>query len=116
MQKMPKYTVGLLSGRGLREKMKRAGLGLLLIVLVLAGWMREVSSPSRNFVYGGGVLGVGTGAIIGAAAGNVAAGAAVGGPVGLVAGYFIGESLRKALESKETKRGGNGTPSRVKTG
>ena len=85
--------------------MKRMSLSVMLIVLALAGWMGSNTIMNVEFVYGGGALGAGTGAIIGAAAGNTVAGAAIGGPVGAIAGYLIGESLRRALDSNVAKQG-----------
>jgi gas vesicle protein len=38
------------------------------------------------------------------AAGHAMAGVAIGGPVGAVAGYFIGDSLKRALESDVVKK------------
>lgn len=87
--------------------MKRIHLGIILLAITLAVWVGNAVTIDDEFVYGGGVLGVGTGAIIGAAAGNPVTGAAIGGPVGVVAGYFISNSLRKALDSNVAKRGRN---------
>ncbi len=85
--------------------MKRMSLSVMLIAIALAGWVRSKVTLGEEFVYGGGALGAGTGAIIGAAAGNTVAGAAIGGPVGAIAGYLIGESLRRALDSNVAKQG-----------
>ena len=93
--------------------MKRASLCVLLIALTVAGWTKEFITTSEKFTYGGGTLGVWTGAIIGAVSGNTAAGVAVGGSVGAVAGYLIGDSLRKALESDVAKRSKGRGPDEV---
>ncbi|HEV8712809.1 MAG TPA: glycine zipper domain-containing protein [Candidatus Binatia bacterium] len=85
--------------------MKRTSLGIILLAIALAIWARNEVTSYDEFVYGGGVLGVGTGAIIGAAAGDTVAGAVIGGPVGVLAGYFISDRLRKALDSNVAKRG-----------
>lgn len=85
--------------------MKRKSLVVMLLAIALAGWVRSKVTLGEEFVYGGGALGAGTGAIIGAAAGNTVAGAAIGGPVGAIAGYLIGESLRRALDSNVAKQG-----------
>jgi uncharacterized protein YcfJ len=86
---------------------KRTSLGLLLLAIVLVAWMKSRVTLSDEFTYGGGVLGIGTGAIIGAAAGNTVVGVAIGGPVGAIAGYFIGDSLKRALESDVAKKSRN---------
>jgi uncharacterized protein YcfJ len=83
---------------------KRVRFGLVLLALALMAWTSDKVTFSDEFICGGGVLGVGTGAIIGAAAGNAMAGVAIGGPVGAVAGYFIGDSLKRALESDVVKK------------
>jgi uncharacterized protein YcfJ len=83
---------------------KRVRCGLVLLALALVAWTGSKFTHSDEFVYGGGALGIGTGAIIGAAAGNAAAGVAIGGPVGAVAGYFIGDSLKRALEGGAVRR------------
>jgi uncharacterized protein YcfJ len=72
--------------------------------MMLVVWMKSPVTFSDEFVYGGGVLGVGTGAIIGATAGHTVVGVAIGGPVGAIAGYFIGDSLKRALESDVAKK------------
>jgi uncharacterized protein YcfJ len=87
--------------------MKRTSLGVILLAIALAVWVRGKAPVYDEFIYGGVALGVGTGVIIGAAAGNMAAGAVIGGPVGAVAGYFISDSLRKALKSNVATRGRN---------
>lgn len=69
--------------------------------------MKSPVTLSEEFIYGGGVFGMGTGAIIGATAGNTVAGVAIGGPVGVIAGYFIGDSLKRALESNVAKKSKN---------
>ena len=86
------------------ESVKRASLGLILLAIALAAWMKNQVILSDEFIYGGGVLGIGTGAIIGVAAGNTVVGVAIGGPVGALAGYFIGNSLKSALESDVAKK------------
>ena len=89
----------------LGEKMKRTSLGVIVIALTLAGGLSRKIPFGEEFVYGGGALGAGTGAIIGAAAGKTVTGAVIGGPVGVIAGYFIGDSLRKALEGNVVRKG-----------
>ncbi len=88
--------------------MKRTVLGVVLIAVVLTSWASGLGTFYDKFAYGGGVLGAGTGAIIGAASRNMIVGAAIGGPVGGIAGYLIGASLRRALESEVTKKSRGG--------
>ncbi len=63
---------------------------LVLIAGLLAGGCAGDSgmSTSAQRIVGGGVIGAGSGALIGAAAGNPAAGAAIGGGAGLLGGYI----------------------------
>ena len=92
------------SGCASGDEMKRTSLGVILLALTLAGWMSNKITGGEEFVYGGGVLGAGTGAIIGAAAGKTVVGAVIGGPVGIIAGYLIEDSLRKALEGNVARK------------
>ena len=88
--------------------MKHPSLGAVLIAVALASWMGKSITFHDQFTYAGVVLGAGTGAIIGVAAGNVLAGAAIGSPIGMIAGYLIGDSLRRAQEREVVKRGQGG--------
>ena len=98
------------------EKKTRTILGAMLIVTVLAGWVRGPFTTSEQYTYGGGALGAGTGAIIGVASGSPAAGVAIGGPVGVVVGYFIGDSLCKALDTSVAKKSRGGSSSEADSG
>ncbi len=89
--------------------MKRTSLGAVLIAVALASWVGNSITFRDQFTGAGVALGAGTGAIIGAAAGNVMAGAAIGGPIGMIAGYLIGDSLRRAQERDVVKRGQGGS-------
>jgi uncharacterized protein YcfJ len=67
--------------------------------LVLAVFMTACSgsqplSTREEGTLGGGVLGAGTGAIIGAAVGHPGAGAAIGGGLGALGGYAVGNSMQ----------------------
>jgi osmotically inducible lipoprotein OsmB len=66
----------------------------LAAALVVAGCSGEPLSTREKGTLGGGVLGAGTGAIIGAAVGHPAAGAAIGGALGAGTGYVIGNALQ----------------------
>lgn len=65
--------------------------GLALLTLAAVG----CRSPYRSDQYalGGGLLGAGTGALIGHAVGNTAAGAVIGAGVGAVSGAVVGDSI-----------------------
>jgi len=69
--------------------------GGLALGLALAGncWAQSLTTTQKGLV-GGGLLGAGTGAIVGAAVHHPIAGAAIGGGVGLVAGGAVGHELQ----------------------
>ena len=67
---------------------------VVVLTIGLAGCEGQPLSPREKGVLAGGVLGAGTGAIIGSAVGNPAAGAAIGGGLGLVAGGLIGNEIQ----------------------
>ena len=98
------------------EKRTQTILSTVLVVIALLGWVGGPRTTSEQFAYGGGALGAGTGVIIGTASGSPAAGAVIGGPVGAVAGYLIGDSLRRALESNVAKKSKNRSPSEADSG
>jgi uncharacterized protein HemX len=54
---------------------------------------------------GGGVLGAGTGAIIGAAVGHPAAGAAIGGALGAGTGYVVGNAMQNQEVTSQQQQG-----------
>src|SRR5713226_5426436 len=66
----------------------------LVVALALAGCSGQPLSTREKGTLGGGVLGAGTGAIIGAAVGHPAAGAAIGGALGAGTGYVVGNALQ----------------------
>ena len=66
----------------------------LVATLVLAGCSGQPLSTREKGTLGGGVLGAGTGALIGAAVGHPGAGAAIGGVLGAGTGYAVGNSLQ----------------------
>src|SRR5258708_28680957 len=69
------------------------GAMALLGVFALAGCSGQPLSTREKGTIGGGVLGAGTGAIIGAAVGAPRAGAAIGGALGAGTGYVVGNPL-----------------------
>jgi hypothetical protein len=82
-------------GKGtLRNRMTVMGALSLVATLVLAGCSGQPLSTREKGTLGGGVLGAGTGAIIGAAVGHPGAGAAIGGVLGAGTGYVVGNSLQ----------------------
>lgn len=71
-------------------------MGGLVLAASIAGncWAQSLTTTQEGLI-GGGVLGAGTGAIVGAAAHHhPLAGAAIGGGLGLVAGGLIGHELQ----------------------
>jgi len=65
------------------------------LALFVAGrcWAQSMTTTEQGLV-GGGVLGAGTGAIVGAAVHHPVKGALIGGGVGLVAGGVVGHELQ----------------------
>jgi outer membrane lipoprotein SlyB len=78
------------------------GLTTLSAMLVLTGCYTPEGRPDRTAsgALGGGVIGAGTGAIIGGAAGNPGAGAAIGGAIGAITGGIIGNSIDQAQRER----------------
>jgi uncharacterized protein YcfJ len=81
------------------------GAMALIGSLVLAGCSGEPLSTREKGTIGGGVLGAGTGAIIGAAVGAPGAGAAIGGALGAGTGYVIGNALQNQEVTSRTQQG-----------
>ena len=67
---------------------------VLIGAFALAGCSGQPLSTREKGTIGGGVLGAGTGAIIGAAVGAPGAGAAIGGALGAGTGYVVGNALQ----------------------
>lgn len=63
-------------------------------VLLFAGCSGQPLTTREKGTIAGGVLGAGTGAIIGAAVGHPGAGAAIGGGIGALGGALIGNELQ----------------------
>jgi hypothetical protein len=71
----------------------------------LAGCTGQPLSTREKGTLGGGVLGAGTGAIIGAAVGHPAAGAAIGGALGAGTGYVVGNALQNQEVTSQQQQG-----------
>ena len=78
----------------LRNGMTVMGALSLVATLVLAGCSGQPLSTREKGTLGGGVLGAGTGALIGGSVGHPGAGAAIGGVLGAGTGYAVGNSLQ----------------------
>ena len=70
------------------------GLFVAVAIAVVMGCSGQPLSTREKGTLGGGVIGAGTGAIIGAAVGAPGAGAAIGGALGAGTGYVIGNALQ----------------------
>jgi osmotically inducible lipoprotein OsmB len=77
----------------------------LVGALALAGCSGQPLSTREKGTLGGGVLGAGTGAIIGAAVGHPGAGAAIGGALGAGTGYVVGNSLQNQEVTSQQQQG-----------
>jgi osmotically inducible lipoprotein OsmB len=78
---------------------------VLIGAFALAGCSGQPLSPRAKRTLGGGVLGAGTGAIIGAAVGAPGAGAAIGGALGAGTGYVIGNALQNQEVTSRQQQG-----------
>src|SRR5216684_421632 len=79
----------------LNRKSTLAGTALTVaLALLMAGCSGQPLSEREKGTLAGGVLGAGTGAIIGSAVGNPAAGAAIGGGLGALGGAAVGNELQ----------------------
>jgi hypothetical protein len=92
------------SNRSNRGVMAAAGIALVG-ALALAGCSGQPLSTREKGTIGGGVLGAGTGAIIGAAVGAPGAGAAIGGALGAGTGYVIGNALQNQEVTSRQQQG-----------
>jgi hypothetical protein len=77
----------------------------LVGAFALAGCSGEPLSTREKGTIGGGVLGAGTGAIIGAAVGAPGAGAAIGGALGAGTGYVVGNALQNQEVTSRQQQG-----------
>ena len=71
----------------------------------LAGCTGQPLSTREKGTLGGGVLGAGTGAIIGAAVGHPGAGAAIGGVLGAGTGYVVGNAMQNQEVTSQQQQG-----------
>src|SRR6266849_6431499 len=82
---------------------KRTFLALVgFVTLILAGCSGQPLSTREKGTLAGGILGAGTGAIIGSAVGAPGPGAAIGGGLGALTGGIIGNELqnREVVEAQ----------------
>src|ERR1700693_3338529 len=78
---------------------------VLAAAFALAGCSGQPLSTREKGTLGGGVLGAGTGAIIGAAVGHPAAGAAIGGALGAGTGYVVGNAMQNQKVTSQQQQG-----------
>jgi hypothetical protein len=87
---------------------KRGVMAAAAIALIgafaLTGCSGQLSTREKGTI-GGGVLGAGTGAIIGAAVGAPGAGAAIGGALGAGTGYVVGNALQNQEVTSRQQQG-----------
>ena len=77
----------------------------LIGALALVGCSGQPLTTREKGTLGGGVLGAGTGAIIGAAVGAPGAGAAIGGALGAGTGYVVGNALQNQEITSRAQQG-----------
>lgn len=83
-----------------------AGMAMVLVgAFALAGCSGQPLSTREKGTLGGGVIGAGTGAIIGAAVGAPGAGAAIGGALGAGTGFVVGNALQNQEVTSQQQQG-----------
>jgi hypothetical protein len=91
------------------RKSNRWSMAMAAFVLgaafTLAGCTGQPLSTREKGTLGGGVLGAGTGAIIGAAVGHPGAGAAIGGVLGAGTGYVVGNAMQNQEVTSQQQQG-----------
>src|ERR1700732_2455284 len=91
------------------RKSNRRSMAVAALVMgaacALAGCSGQPLSTREKGTLGGGVLGAGTGAIIGAAVGHPGAGAAIGGVLGAGTGYVGGNSMQNQEVTSQQQQG-----------
>jgi uncharacterized protein YcfJ len=91
------------------RKSNRGSMAVAVFVLgaafALAGCTGQPLSTREKGTLGGGVLGAGTGAIIGAAVGHPGAGAAIGGVLGAGTGYVVGNAMQNQEVTSQQQQG-----------
>lgn len=80
-------------------------VGLAILTLSTAGCAGQPLSTREKGIAAGGILGAGTGAIIGSAVGAPGAGAAIGGGLGALGGGVIGNELQNQEVSQTQTQG-----------
>src|SRR5207253_10498281 len=86
------------------KQVARAGVVVLALTFIFSGCSQPLSTREKGTL-GGGVLGAGTGAIIGAAVGAPGAGAAIGGALGAGTGYVVGNALQNQEVTSRQQQG-----------
>lgn len=89
--------------------LKLSAIGTIILALALAlltcGCSGQPLSTREKGTLGGGVLGAGTGAIIGAAVGHPGAGAAIGGGLGALGGAAVGNTMQnQEVQQQQTQQ------------
>ena len=91
------------------RKSNRRSMAVAALVMgaafALAGCTGQPLSTREKGTLGGGVLGAGTGAIIGAAVGHPGAGAAIGGVLGAGTGYVVGNAMQNQQVTSQQQQG-----------
>jgi outer membrane protein with glycine zipper len=96
-----KFSFSNRPNRGLMAAVAIALVG----AFALAGCSGQPLSTREKGTIGGGVIGAGTGAIIGAAVGAPGAGAAIGGALGAGTGYVVGNALQNQEITSQQQQG-----------
>jgi len=77
---------------------------IVALMLAAVGCSGQPLTERETGTLGGGVLGAGTGAIIGAAVGHPAAGAAIGGGIGALGGFAVGNEMQnQSIQQQQTE-------------
>ena len=91
------------------RKSNRRSMAVAALVMgatfALAGCTGQPLSTREKGTLGAGVLGAGTGAIIGAAVGHPGAGAAIGGALGAGTGYVVGNAMQNQQVTSQQQQG-----------
>ena len=86
-------------------KFRALAVAVAFVALLQAGCSGQPLTTREKGTLAGGVLGAGTGAIIGAAVGHPGAGAAIGGGIGALGGGLIGNELQnREIEEHHLQR------------
>lgn len=99
------FRQGRVGTRTLHKGMTAMAALSLVVAVALAGCGPQGMSTTTEGTLGGGVLGGGTGALVGAAVGHPLAGAVIGGALGAGTGYVVGSSLQNQEVSSQQQQG-----------